>query len=265
MKWFSLIVVVFTGGVLLMATADFPTWGDPNAPAHGDIATYYLENALEETEVPNVVSAVLADYRGFDTMLETIVVFCVGIAIILLLRMPTLLDNKGRSRELFRERFRSVLQRTKPSVLPVREDLIIRTASRLIFPVVQLFAIYVIVHGHHSPGGGFQGGVILGASFIMLAIAYDLKFSLTRLSPRIHVIQSTFGVAIYCGVGMLCLLFGSVFLDYGALAPLFQMTPSAARSFAIFLIEVGVGFTVMAVMISMYVDLASAGKLEEGL
>jgi multicomponent Na+:H+ antiporter subunit B len=62
-----------------------PPFGDPNAAIHMHVAPYYLENAIVETHVPNIVTAVLADYRGFDTLGETIVVFTAGIGVLLLL------------------------------------------------------------------------------------------------------------------------------------------------------------------------------------
>ena len=87
MKTIGLIIVVLTGALLLYATEDFPSWGDPASPASTHIATYHLEKAFEETSVPNVVTAVLADYRGFDTMFETGVIFCAGLGCFVLLRM----------------------------------------------------------------------------------------------------------------------------------------------------------------------------------
>ena len=63
-------------------------------------------------------------------------------------------------------------------------DLIVRSACRIIVPFIQLFALYVIAHGHHSPGGGFQGGVILGASIILFAISNDLRSSIKRFSEK---------------------------------------------------------------------------------
>jgi len=67
---------------------DFPKWADPNQPASTHVSPGYIEHALDETAVPNLVTAVLADYRGYDTMFETAVIFTAGIAVILLLRRP---------------------------------------------------------------------------------------------------------------------------------------------------------------------------------
>jgi multicomponent Na+:H+ antiporter subunit B len=67
---------------------DFPKWADPNQPASTHVSPRYIEHALDETAVPNLVTAVLADYRSYDTMFETAVIFTAGIAVILLLRRP---------------------------------------------------------------------------------------------------------------------------------------------------------------------------------
>lgn len=145
------------------------------------------------------------------------------------------------------------------------EDLIIKTAVRLMVPFTQLFGLYVIVHGHYSPGGGFQGGVILGAAFIMLALAYDVKTSQQFMTIRVNTVFSNLGAAIFIGVGALCAIFGGLFLDYSALDKLIPMGPIEWRSFGIFLVEVGVGFAVMSIMVMLYWNLSSGGNMDEGL
>jgi multicomponent Na+:H+ antiporter subunit B len=79
-------VILLTSAVLLYGTLDMPTYGDPGAPAHSHVAPRYLEKSFEEVGVPNVVTAVLASYRGYDTLGETTVIFGAGICVILLLR-----------------------------------------------------------------------------------------------------------------------------------------------------------------------------------
>lgn len=83
--WLPLLVVIVTGGLLIYGTADIPAFGDPNAPAQKHVAPYYLEKSVPETGVPNVVTAVLASYRGFDTLGEVTVIFTAGIAVMLLI------------------------------------------------------------------------------------------------------------------------------------------------------------------------------------
>ncbi len=145
------------------------------------------------------------------------------------------------------------------------ESLIIETSIRLMVPFIQLFGLYVIVHGHYSPGGGFQGGVILGASFILIALGFDLKTSTLRLKEKANIILGNVGVLIYTGVASLCAVVGGLFLDYSALDVLVPLGAIEWRSFGIFLVEVGVGLAVMSIMLSLFWDLCSGGSLDEGL
>ncbi len=82
----ALIVTLIAGGVLFYSTLSFPEWGDPNQPASVHVSPRYIEKTLDETRVPNAVTSVLADYRGYDTMFETSVIFTAGIAVMMLLR-----------------------------------------------------------------------------------------------------------------------------------------------------------------------------------
>lgn len=144
------------------------------------------------------------------------------------------------------------------------EDVIIQTVCRLLTPFIQLFALYVIAHGHHSPGGGFQGGCILGASFILMVIAYDIKEAKKRMAEKINIIFCSLGVIIYSGIGVVCLILGANYLDYGILHKILPVNPAYARSLGILGIEIGVGIAVMAVMISIFLNIASGGRHEEG-
>ena len=98
--WLPLIVVVITGAALVYGTWDIPGFGSHDSPAQTHVARYYIENAYEETGVPNVVTAVLASYRGFDTLGEVVVVYTAAVAVLLLIggRRP-----KSASKELDKE------------------------------------------------------------------------------------------------------------------------------------------------------------------
>ena len=86
MKTLSLISAVIVGAALVYGTLDMPEWGDPDSPANSHVSPYYIRHSMEDTHTPNVVTSVLADYRGFDTLGETTVIFTAGMACILLLR-----------------------------------------------------------------------------------------------------------------------------------------------------------------------------------
>lgn len=80
-----LLLVILTGSVLVYGTLDMPNFGDPNAPAQVHLAPHYLNESIEEIDVPNVVTSILASYRGFDTLGEVAVVFTAGIGVLLIL------------------------------------------------------------------------------------------------------------------------------------------------------------------------------------
>jgi multicomponent Na+:H+ antiporter subunit B len=84
--WLPLAVVLFTGAALVYGTLDMPRFGDAQAPIQRYPAPSYVEKTREEIDVPNVVTAVLASYRGYDTLGETTVIFTAGIGVLLLLR-----------------------------------------------------------------------------------------------------------------------------------------------------------------------------------
>lgn len=86
MKNLALLATLATGALLMYGTKDFPAWGDPQEPASVYLSPVYIEKAVEQTHVPNIVTAVLGDYRGYDTMFETVVIYCAGMAVLSVLR-----------------------------------------------------------------------------------------------------------------------------------------------------------------------------------
>ncbi len=85
MKWFGIIVLGLFFALMTYAAGGLPDRGDPNAPASTHVSPYYIKHTMEETDTPNIVTSVLADYRGYDTLGETIVIFTAGLACILVL------------------------------------------------------------------------------------------------------------------------------------------------------------------------------------
>jgi multicomponent Na+:H+ antiporter subunit B len=137
------------------------------------------------------------------------------------------------------------------------QDVIIQTVCRLLIPFIQLYGLYVIAHGHSSPGGGFQGGVILGSSFILLCLSHDIDEMRKSLSQKALLILFSIGLLIYSGIGAICLALGGNYLNYSQLHRILPVDPIVSRYLGMFGIEVGVGITVMAVMVSIFVDLSS--------
>ena len=249
MKRLALILVLLIGLLLAWATQDFPRWGDPHSPASSSsVSSHFIANTGVDTEVPNMVTAVLADYRGFDTMLETVVVFIAGLAVFSIL--------KGGPKQRTRDR---------EFVVDFEPDLIVTNTVRLIVPVIQIFAFYVLAHGHVSPGGGFQGGVAMGASFILVALAWDLKTALLRFSIDRCFMVAALGIVIYAGIGFLSMFLGGEFLDYAHLASVLPVSQEMSRYHAMLGVEIGVGFTVTAIIFALYASLSSDGRMRDGL
>tara|TARA_B100000676_G_scaffold313246_1_gene392667 strand:- start:271 stop:777 length:507 start_codon:yes stop_codon:yes gene_type:complete len=92
-----LCIVFLVGAILIYATLDMPLYGDPNAPIHQHVAPYYLEQGIIDTGIPNVVTQVLASYRGFDTLGEVFVVFTAGIGVLMLLDRGVVTRRHRRS------------------------------------------------------------------------------------------------------------------------------------------------------------------------
>lgn len=97
--WGPLLLVLVTGAALVYGTLDMPHYGDPDAPIQRYPSPSYVERVAAETEIPNVVTAVLASYRGYDTLGETTVIFTAGIGVLLLLRGRPRRAPTGRGRE----------------------------------------------------------------------------------------------------------------------------------------------------------------------
>jgi multicomponent Na+:H+ antiporter subunit B len=134
-------------------------------------------------------------------------------------------------------------------VKPLFGSVVLDVACRLPVPFIILFAIYVIVHGHDSPGGGFQGGTILAATFILIRmIRQDVKpWGLDRTGA---LVLACCGLLLYTGIGLLSFLFAGNYLDYGVL-PL-PLEAGKIRFMGSFGIEVGVSMSVTGVLVLIF-------------
>jgi multicomponent Na+:H+ antiporter subunit B len=94
-----LIVVSITGAMLVFGTSDIPRFGDPQAPVHQHVAPRYIEDSPSEIGIPNMVTSVLASYRGYDTLGETTVIFTAGVAVMALLGMRRTRRRNGQRKD----------------------------------------------------------------------------------------------------------------------------------------------------------------------
>ena len=135
---------------------------------------------------------------------------------------------------------------------------VLKVAAKLLLPFILLFALYVQFHGDFGPGGGFQAGVIFGAGIILYALVFGTGHARAVVPPGAVRAAAALGVLLYTGVGVVSLLLGANFLDYGVLAA----DPVAGQHLGILLVELGVGLTVTAVMILLFYAFAGVESAE---
>ncbi|HBV85154.1 MAG TPA: hypothetical protein DEF42_00425 [Desulfosporosinus sp.] len=252
----ALLVAVGVAGVLLYGSVDLPNLRDPNIAPSTHVSPYYLENAYKQTGQENAVAAILASYRGYDTLGETTVVATAAFCLILLLR-----GRRHTNKDLKKYEDTSINKctvkgvgikptKTSPPGSEQDKDIIKKTVTKFLMPFIQLFGLYVIVHGELGPGGGFQGGVVLGVSIIVYSLVFGFKEAQQRMSVKAKDLLVSSGVLIYGGIGVLALFFGGNYLQYNVLLP----DPKFASIIGILGIEIGVGITVAAVMITLFYE-----------
>ena len=230
-----LIVVTITGAVLVYGTLDMPGFADPMAPIHQHVAPRYIQDSPTEIGIPNMVTSVLASYRGYDTMGEVIVVFAALIGVLSLIGIHE--------------------PRISPSYSEDPPRPILQVMTKFMVPFILLFALYVQFHGDFGPGGGFQAGVIFSVAVILYTLTFSQYDGMQLAPPRLLKQLAALGVLIYGGTGVWTLFKGGRFLDYDVLAT----DPVAGQHLGILIIEFGVGLTVATVMILMFFAFISRG------
>jgi len=138
----------------------------------------------------------------------------------------------------------------------MKHNLILRVITKYLFPVMALFAFYVLFHGDYGPGGGFQAGVILSVAFILYTLVFGLDTAQQVLPPDVLRILASTGVLIYAGTGVVTMLMGGNFLDYDLLA----LNPIKGQHVGIMLIETGVGITVCSIMLMIFYAFAGRNR-----
>ena len=135
-------------------------------------------------------------------------------------------------------------------------NIILRAVAKLFIPFIMLFGLYVQFHGDYGPGGGFQAGVIFAAAFILHALIFGLEETQKVARPSVVEVFVALGVLVYAGTGVVALLKGGTFLDYGFL----EHDPVHGQHLGILLVELGVGITVASVMITIFYNFADRGR-----
>ena len=143
----------------------------------------------------------------------------------------------------------------------MKHNLILKVVSKFLIPLIFLFSLYVQFHGDFGPGGGFQAGVIFSAGIILYALVFGVDNAKKVISPYILRMLASLGVLIYACTGVTTLLLGGNYLEYGVLAS----TQVAGQHIGILVIELGVGMTVMAVMLIMFFAFSERGRPIENI
>lgn len=231
----ALCVVVTTASLLIYGTLQMPPFGSAAAPIHQHVAPHYITQSFAETGIANIVTSVLASYRGFDTLGELVVIFTAGMGVLVLLRS----DNspiKGTPTK------GAPIKKALPA--PMLHHLILRIVAKMLIPLILLFALYVQFHADFGPGGGFQAGVIFAAAIILYTLVFGLKAAQQVFSQAWLEFLAALGILIYASTGLVSLLSGKNFLDYGVLSA----DPIQAQHLGVLLVEIGVGITVTAII-----------------
>jgi len=182
---FLLAVVAYS---LVNAMMNVP-FGENRIQA-GTVSHFYLEKTPSELSVANVITAIVVNYRGFDTLGEVSVLFLASLG------LGSILYRKHKEGE-------EEVAILKPS------SQLIQAGSKLIFPAILVLGAYVFIHGHLTPGGGFQGGAIIATGFLLMIMAYkDYKVSHNVLTW----VESIAGIT-FAGIGIIGLVVSHSFLE----------------------------------------------------
>jgi multicomponent Na+:H+ antiporter subunit B len=175
--------------LLAWGVAGLPDFGHYVGP-YGDIL---VEVAKPQRNIPNVVTGIVFDYRGFDTMAEELILLGAVVGTSMLLRTTREHDVSG-------------------IVDPVASDGL-RVAALLAVPAALVLGLYVIAHGHLTPGGGFQGGVVVSAAFALLFLGVEYRaFHVLGSATPWELVEGV-GAAGFVGLGFLALALGLAFLE----------------------------------------------------
>ena len=249
----ALVLVVLLFFVLAAVMLGMPEIGDKNNPDNNEVARRYIENGLEETGAVNIVSGMILDYRAFDTFGESCVLFVATICVTIMLRIDG--QNKDDDKEAEKQEKasfgirESAFSKIDSRYYEPENDTILKISSMIVIPIILVFGIYVILNGHISPGGGFSGGAILGAGFILYLSAFGFAATEKFMNAKTVKIVTLVALLVYCLAKSYSFFTGANHLESGI--PL--GTPGAILSSGLILVlNICVGMVVACTMYSFY-------------
>ena len=229
----AILLCLIFSAFMLLTVANLPSYGSDSAPTVNEVAERYVEKGTEETGAVNTVAGMILDYRAFDTLGESFVLFTAMCAVTMLMNAP----GKRRLRKLDYD------------VLDYYQDPIIRTVCKLVIPIILMFGIYILLNGHLSPGGGFSGGAIMASALIIYALVWGGE----RASRAIPA--KALRIIVLCALGFYaCSKTYSFFTGANHLHSIISPgTPGRILSAGLILpLNVAVGFVVCCTLYSFY-------------
>lgn len=243
-RWFSILFCLFLVFMMVTAVAELPPVGAVDRPTNNEVAQRYIENGLQETGAVNIVTGMILDYRAFDTLGESHVLFIGTCAVLLLLRRD---GKKGRF---------GVKEDEDDRKFEPKNDPILQFAAKVLVPVIMIFGIYVVLCGHLGPGGGFSGGAIIGAGLILYLNAFG--FEKTQRFFKASTYKKLSVGALGCYSLSKCYSFFTGANEIHSIIPL--GTPGAILSSGLILIlNICVGIVVAGTMYTFYVMFRKGG------
>lgn len=233
---------VFLVVMLLLAVSWLPTFGEADKPVNNEVSARYIENGLQETGAVNIVTGMILDYRAFDTLGESHVLFIATCTVLILLRLDRKEDQEAYG--------------ANDRLHEPKNDVILQTAAKILVPPIFIFGIYVILAGHLGPGGGFSGGAVIGAGLILYLNAFGFAKTERFFTARTYRRMSFCALACYSLAKSYSFYTGANHIE--SIIPL--GTPGAILSSGLILIlNICVGVVVAGTMYTFYVMFRKGG------
>ncbi len=176
----SVIMCLIIIGSLLWTVGCLPEFGAEVSPTANEVSDRYVSQGMQETGATNAVAGMILDYRAFDTLGESFVLFTALCSVLIVL------EGQDSSYNVARDTYDTA------------EDNILRTAMGVVIPMILLFGIYILLNGHLSPGGGFSGGAVLGAGLMLLSLTFGHRTAARFLPPRRVRAVTCGALGFYC-------------------------------------------------------------------
>ena len=230
----SVLVLLFLLAMLLYSVSYLPPYGEAANPVNNEVSERYIEKGLQETGAVNIVTGMILDYRAFDTLGESHVLFIATCTVLILLRREKRRDHE----EEFSDRTHEP-----------KNDVILQTAARVLVPLIMIFGIYIILFGHLGPGGGFSGGAVIGAGLILYLNAFGFEKTEKFFNAKTYKWMSFGALACYSAAKSYSFYTGANHIE--SVIPL--GTPGAILSSGlILLLNICVGVVVSGTMYAFY-------------